>query len=129
METRRKKYSKLLTSEKDSRQVPYNQERSCKARVWLNRAHPRNVKHTPLGDSVGRTKADTWWLTTVGIATGPAREFLNDTPRLRTPRAGSGLRRTSFERPTPIRRAAAKDLDERNTAEKRRRWDLEGRCW
>src|SRR5712671_3367986 len=59
-----------LFQAKDHVTFLYNQDDQVR-RVWLNRAHPRNVKPTPMGDSVGRYEGDTLVIDTVGIATGP----------------------------------------------------------
>ncbi len=87
----------------------YNQDDQVR-RVWLNRAHPRNVKPTPMGDSVGRYEGDTLVIDTVGIATGPLA--MND--RYGTPRSPSAR---IIERYRLIDGAAAKEAAERHIRE------------
>jgi len=87
----------------------YNQDDQVR-RVWLNRAHPRNVKPTPMGDSVGRYEGDTLVIDTVGIATGPLA--MND--RYGTPRSPSAH---IIERYRLIDGAAAKEAAERHIRE------------
>jgi len=87
----------------------YNEDDQVR-RVWLNRAHPRNVKPTPMGDSVGRYEGDTLVIDTVGIATGPLA--MND--RYGTPRSPSAH---IIERYRLIDGAAAKEAAERHIRE------------
>jgi len=59
-----------LLQAKDHITFLYNQDDQVR-RVWLNRAHPKNVKPSPMGDSVGYYEGDTLVVDTVGVATGP----------------------------------------------------------
>jgi hypothetical protein len=98
-----------LLQAKDHVTFLYNQDDQVR-RVWLNRAHPRNMKPTPMGDSVGRYEGDTLVVDTVGIATGPLA--MND--RYGTPRSRSAH---NIERYRLIDGAAAKEAAERHIRE------------
>jgi hypothetical protein len=87
----------------------YNQDDQVR-RVWLNRDHPRNVKPTPMGDSVGHYGGDTLVVDTVGIATGP----LSMIDRYGTPRSGSAH---IVERYSLIDGTKAKEAAERHIRE------------
>ena len=87
----------------------YNQDDQVR-RIWLNRAHPGNVKPTPMGDSVGHYEGDTLVVDTVGIATGPLAMI----DRYGTPRSRFAH---IIERYRLIDGAAAKDAAERHIRE------------
>jgi hypothetical protein len=98
-----------LLQAKDHVTFLYNQDDQVR-RVWLNRAHPRNLKPTPMGDSVGHYEGDTLVVDTVGIATGPLA--MND--RYGTPRSPSAH---IIERYRLIDGVAAKEAAERHIRE------------
>ena len=98
-----------LLQAKDHVTFLYNQDDQVR-RVWLNRAHPRNVKPTPMGDSVGHYEGDTLVVDTVGIATGPLAMI----DRYGTPRSRSAH---IIERYRLIDGAAAKEAAERHIRE------------
>ena len=98
-----------LVQAKDHITFLYNQDDQVR-RVWLNRAHPKNVKPSPMGDSVGYYEGDTLVVDTVGIATGPLA--MND--RYGTPRSPSAH---IIERYRLIDGTAAKEAAERHIRE------------
>ena len=98
-----------LLQVKDHVTFLYNQDDQVR-RVWLNRNHPKMLKATPMGDSVGHYEGDTLVVDTVGIATGPLAMI----DRYGTPRSTSAH---IVERYRLINGAAAKTAAERHIRE------------
>ena len=71
---------------KDHVTILYNQDDQVR-RIRLNRAHPRNMSTSPMGDSVGHYEGDTLVVDTVGVALGP--EHIPMIDRYGTPRSGA----------------------------------------
>jgi len=59
-----------IVQTKDQVIILYNQDDQVR-RVRLNGSHPRNLKPTPMGDSIGRYEGDTLVVDTVGIKVAP----------------------------------------------------------
>jgi hypothetical protein len=87
--------------------ILYNQDDQVR-RVWLNRAHPKHLTPTPMGDSVGHYEGDTLLIDTVDVAIGPGHLAMID--RYGTPRS-SALH--VVERYRPIAGESAKEAAER----------------
>jgi hypothetical protein len=98
-----------LLEAKDHVTFLYNQDDQVR-RVWLNRSHSKNVKPTPMGDSIGHYEGDTLVVDTVGVATGPLAMI----DRYGTPRSRSAH---IVERYRLIDGAAAKEAAERHIRE------------
>jgi hypothetical protein len=98
-----------LLQAKDHVTFLYNQDDQVR-RVWLNRAHPKNVRPTPMGDSVGHYEGHTLVVDTVGVATGQLAMI----DRYGTPRSRSAH---IIERYRLIGGGAAKEAAERHIRE------------
>ena len=98
-----------LLQAKDHITFLYNQDDQVR-RVWLNRAHPKNVTPSPMGDSVAHYEGDTLVVDTVGVATGALAMI----DRYGTPRSRSAH---IVERYRLIDGAKAKDAAERHIRE------------
>jgi hypothetical protein len=102
---------------KDHITMLYNQDDQVR-RVRLNSTHPKDLKPTPTGDSVGHYEGDTLVIDTVGIATGPQHIPIID--RYGTPRSAA---MHVIERYRLIDGKAAKDAAERQMHEDGARLD------
>ena len=98
-----------LLQAKDHVTFLYNQDDQVR-RVWLNRAHPKDVKPSPMGDSVAHYEGDTLVVDTVGVATGALAMI----DRYGTPRSPSAH---IVERYRLIDGADAKEAAERHIRE------------
>ena len=98
-----------LLQAKDHIAFLYNQDDQVR-RVWLNRAHPKNLKPSPMGDSVAHYEGNTLVVDTVGVATGPLAMI----DRYGTPRSSSAH---IIERYRLIDGATAKEAAERHIRE------------
>ena len=98
-----------LLQAKDHITFLYNQDDQVR-RVWLNRAHPKNVTPSPMGDSVGYYEGDILVVDTVGVANGPLAMI----DRYGTPRSRSAH---IMERYRLIDGSAAKEAAERHIRE------------